>query len=114
MAFQRVCGLDDLWEGDMEEFEVDGVEVLVIHVEGGEIRAIPASCPHQDTPLVEGELEGKLLTCGAHLWQFDVITGKGVNPDDVELVQYPVKVEDDAIYVDVKEPVGGLRRAENG
>lgn len=102
MAFQRVCSLDDLWQGEMEEFEVDGEEILLLHTEGGDIRAIPASCPHQETPLVEGELDGNALTCSAHLWQFDVISGKGINPDDAELCLFPVKVENDDIYVDVK------------
>ena len=102
MAFQRVCALDDLWQGEMEEFEVNGEEILIIHTENGEIRAIPASCPHQETPLCEGELEGNTLTCGAHLWQFDVITGKGINPDDAKLVLFSVKIEDGDIYVDTK------------
>lgn len=101
MAFKRVCSLRELAPGEMEEFEVDGQEVLVVHTEGGEIRAIPASCPHQAEPLVEGDLEGNLLTCAAHFWQFDVVTGRGVDPDDVELVQFPVKTEGGEVYVDV-------------
>lgn len=45
------------------------------------------------------EVDGKVLTCPAHLWPFDVITGEGVNPDDAELVPYPVKIENDEIDV---------------
>ena len=102
MAFQRVCSLDDLWKGEMKEFELDGEEILLIHTESGEIRAIQASCPHQETPLCEGELESNMLTCGAHFWQFDVITGKGIDPDDAKLVLFPIKIENEVIYVDVK------------
>ena len=86
----------------MEVFEVGGREVLVIHLPGGEVRAIPSSCPHQEQPLVAGILEGTVLTCGAHLWQFDLATGKGVNPADCKLVLFPVKVEGDDVYVDVE------------
>ncbi len=101
MAFQRVCNLDDLWEGEMEAFEVDGQEIVLLHAEGGVVRAVPASCPHQEHPLVEGELDGCILTCNAHLWEFDVRTGKGVNPDDSVLVNFAVKVENEEVYVDV-------------
>ena len=47
----------------MEVFEVDGTEILLIHAEGGEIIATQIHCPHQRIELVEGTLEGKVLTC---------------------------------------------------
>ena len=100
MTFVKVCTLDDLWEGDMEVFEVDGTEILLIHAEGGEIIATQIHCPHQQVELVDGTLEGKLLTCRMHLWQFDVSTCKGVNPSHAELARYPVRIEGDDIVVD--------------
>lgn len=101
MAFEKVCDLDDLWEGEMEAFDVKGKEILLVHADGGNVRAFPARCPHQDHPLVEGEFENGVLTCSAHLWQFDVLTGKGVNPTDCELVCLPVKIENETVFVDV-------------
>jgi toluene monooxygenase system ferredoxin subunit len=101
MSFEKVCTKDDLWEGEMDCFEAGGREVLVLHLEGGEIRAIAPSCPHQEQPLVAGTLEGNILTCSAHLWRFDVASGLGVNPADSRLVMYPVKIDGDDIYVDV-------------
>lgn len=101
MAFQRVCSLDDLWEGDMAAFDVGDTEVLLIWPNGGEVRAVQAMCPHQDIALAEGQFDGKTLVCRAHLWQFDPATGKGVNPTDCALALYPTKVEGDDIFVDV-------------
>lgn len=103
MGFQRVCSLDDVWEGEMESFEVDGKEVLIVNGEGGLIRAFHGTCPHQDHPLSLGSLEGKTLTCSAHLWQFDIDTGMGTNPTGCSLKAYPVKIEDGDIYVDTTE-----------
>ncbi len=101
MAFQKVCGKDDVWEGEMKAFTVEGTEIVVVHAEGGELRAIQSICPHQEVELVDGDLQGAVLTCRMHLWQFDVLTGKGVNPDHAELALYPLKLDGDDIYVDV-------------
>lgn len=100
MAFELVTNLDDLWEGDMDSFTVGGKEILVAHLDGGEVIATQAICPHQQIELVEGELVGNALTCKAHLWQFDLPTCKGINPGHAELAKFPVKVDGDDIFVD--------------
>ena len=102
MAFKKACILDDISEGDMETFDVDGTEVLLVHVKEEGIYAVQAQCPHQEVDLVEGDLDGRVLTCMMHLWEFDVVAGKGVNPDDAEIAQYPVKIEGDDVLVDVE------------
>lgn len=102
MSFELACSLDDLWEGEMKEMAVCGTSVLVIHAEGGHVAAFAPWCPHQEFPLVEGLLEGRRLTCSAHSWEFDVVTGLGVNPDDCALKRYAVKVESENVFVDVR------------
>ncbi|MFK5949756.1 MAG: Rieske 2Fe-2S domain-containing protein [Methylococcales bacterium] len=103
MAYEKLCTLDDVWEGDMDVFTTScGVDVLILGVENGDVRAFQAMCPHQEIELVDGEFDGKILTCKAHLWQFDTDTGKGVNPKGCQLAQYPVKIDGDDIYVNVE------------
>ena len=50
-----------------------------------------------------GKLEGKLVTCPNHGWQFDVTDGKCVSLDlcdDGAFVEtYPVKIENDEIIL---------------
>lgn len=102
MTYQKVCSTDDLWEGDMAAFEVDGQEILLVWPEGEEIRAFQGICPHQDIPLVEGKFDGKTLICRAHLWQFDACTGKGINPGDCQLARYPIRIDAGEVAVDVQ------------
>lgn len=102
MSFETLCRTDDVWEGEMDSFETsDGTSVLILGLGNGEYRAFQAICPHQEVELVEGEFDGKVLTCKAHLWQFDAHTGAGVNPKDCQLAEYPLRLDGDAIQVDV-------------
>jgi toluene monooxygenase system ferredoxin subunit len=100
MGYARVCALDDLWEGEMESFEIGGQEILIVRCDGGDVRAFQGVCPHQDVPLIEGKFDGKLLVCRAHQWMFDASTGRGVNPSNCQLAEYPLKIDGDDVMVD--------------
>ncbi|HUO53570.1 MAG TPA: Rieske 2Fe-2S domain-containing protein [Rhodoblastus sp.] len=102
MSFLHACTLDDIWEGDMAEVEVDGHIVLLVWPEGGEIHAFQGICPHQDIPLSEGKFDGRVVMCRAHQWTFDAKTGAGVNPSDCRLAEYPVKLEGDNVLIEVQ------------
>lgn len=99
MTYEKVCTLDDVWEGEMNEVEVGEHVIVVVGLEGGELRAFQGICPHQDIPLSEGKFDGKKIICRAHLWQFDACNGKGINPDDCALAEYPVRLNGDDILV---------------
>lgn len=96
--YVEVAGDDELWDGEMESYEVDGTEVLLVKVDG-EHYAYNGICPHQSIALVEGELEGRTLTCRAHEWTFDAVTGAGLNPKDTCLTRHSVRVHDGAVLV---------------
>lgn len=101
VAWIDACSADELWDGEMESVSVGGRDVLLVK-HNGEFVAFQGFCPHQSVPLVEGELKDGILTCRAHLWQFDVTTGKGVNPSNCKLRRYPVRVIDTVVQIGVK------------
>ena len=101
--FIKVAALDVVGEGEMYPIEVDGEPVCLTRVEGT-IYAFTDNCTHISGPLNEGELEGCVVTCPWHGAQFDVRNGKVVRgPARQDLYTYPVKVEDNAIFISLPE-----------
>jgi len=98
--FKKLCQIAEVWAGELQEFTVDAHNVIVVNVEDAGFRVFHARCPHQDLPLGEASLEGNILTCPAHRWQFDVSTGRGVNPKACRLKRYASKIEGDSLLVD--------------
>ena len=100
MAWRHVMALDQLWRGEMVACVLDGTKVLLLRVDDL-VRAYEDRCAHQGVPLSEGSLDGTTLTCSAHHYQYDACTGQGMNPKNLCLKAFPVKVEDGQVFVDV-------------
>jgi toluene monooxygenase system ferredoxin subunit len=98
-----IATLDDLWEGEITDVRVGDDLILLVHLPGGDIRAYQGYCPHQKTALADGKMEGCILTCAAHSWQFDLSTGEGVNPKSCRLDPYDLKIENAAISVRIPQ-----------
>lgn len=78
----------------------DGMQIAVFNVDG-DYCAINNICPHRGGPLGEGDVEGTLVSCPWHGWQFDVKTGKSpVNPA-ASVKTYVCKVEGSDVCVEV-------------
>jgi toluene monooxygenase system ferredoxin subunit len=90
--------LDDIWAGEMIAVKLGAADVLLCNLDGSLV-AYEDRCPHLGSPLSEGALDGVVLTCGAHEWQFDARTGRGVNPASACLRRYPVRLDGEQIFV---------------
>jgi nitrite reductase/ring-hydroxylating ferredoxin subunit len=110
--FAAIAAEDDLWDGEMESCQLGSREVLLVRLDG-EYRAYDGACPHQSTSLALGVLEGSVLTCSAHEWEFDLRTGQGINPRTACLRPWDVRVEDGRVLVRPRDP-GGQAAGEAG
>ena len=79
MAFSPIIAAAELWDGDTIARRVEGLDVLLVRLNGF-VYAYENRCAHQGVALSEGRLEGNVLTCRAHHWQYDVRFGSGINP----------------------------------
>jgi toluene monooxygenase system ferredoxin subunit len=100
MTLERAASLDDVWPGEKIGVIVGGTKVLLVNVDGA-LRAYEDRCVHQAVRLSEGRLEGSVLTCRLHEWQYDACTGRGINPAGVALRCFPLVVRDGSIFIEL-------------
>lgn len=95
--------LEDFWEGEILDFEVDGEEIVLVHLDGGEIKAYQGLCPHQEVLLADGtwDADSNTLVCKGHSWELDMKGGRVINPAGCTLYEYPVKIVDDEVKVGI-------------
>src|SRR5574337_410144 len=99
MAFMRVGKKEEIPAGTIREFQVDGKTLALANVDGN-YYAIHNTCLHRGGPLGQGELEGKVVTCPWHGWQYDVTSGKVTMNPAVGVETYAVEVRGEDIFVD--------------
>ena len=64
-------------DGQGKTFTIGGLQIAMFNIDG-EVFAFDDECPHVGASLGTGKLEGKLVTCPAHDWQFDVTNMENV------------------------------------
>lgn len=72
--------------------EVNGKSLAVFQVEGS-YYAIDNTCVHRGGPLGEGDLDGEVVACPWHGWEYNVKTGACINNPSACVKSYPVVVE---------------------
>jgi len=79
--------------------EANGKQIALFNV-NGKICAIFQTCPHQGGPLDEGGLDGTVVTCPWHGWQFDVTSGECTFNPSIKQPTFKVKEEGEDISVE--------------
>lgn len=100
--WEPVAELSELPEGGFKLVEVNGVELALFNV-GGTICCIEDLCTHDGGNLVEGDFDGRVVTCPRHGARFDVCTGEALClPAVAPTPVHPVRVQDGVIEVRVE------------
>lgn len=112
----RVCAVSELAPGEKRLVRGGRRELLLCRAADGEVYALGSVCPHQGAPLVRGTLggtavadgvgrygyglDGEVLRCPWHGWEFDVKTGRSLfGEQSARIATYEVTVEGDALLV---------------
>ncbi len=100
MGFVKVANVSQVPPGTSIVVEAQGQELAVFNVDG-QCFCIDNYCPHSGGPLGEGELDGDVVICPWHAWEFNVRTGQMTFSQHVCVTTFPCKIEDGAIWVEV-------------
>jgi len=84
--------------GESRLLEYGEYRIALFNV-AGTIFAIDDRCPHRQGPLSEGYLDGFLITCPWHGWQYDVRDGHCDTFAEKSVARYPVRVDDAGVHV---------------
>jgi len=112
----QVCGATELAPGQRRAVEVGRRSICVLN-SGGRFFAVRNRCPHQGSQLCFGTvggtmlpsrphqlvfgLEGQVLRCAWHAWEFDLETGRSLfDPEGKRVKVYPAGVDDGMVWVD--------------
>lgn len=94
----KVAEPGEIAPGQSRLVEEAGLPIAVFNV-SGELFAISNECPHRLGPLHEGYLEGFLVTCPWHGWQFDLRTGVCDTIPGRDITTYPVRSDATGVFV---------------
>lgn len=99
----EVAATDDVAEGQVGTFTVEGHRVAVARA-NGQLYAVQDLCTHDDGPLGEGEVEGFAIQCPRHGARFDIRSGAVLRMPAVQPIEtFPVMEKEDRILVAIPE-----------
>jgi nitrite reductase (NADH) small subunit len=96
----RIAALSDCPPGSAGEYVAGERIVALFNVEGA-LHALDGICPHQGGPLGKGKLEGCIVTCPWHGFQFDVTTGQHQTSKSLVHQRFAVKTEGQDVFIDI-------------
>jgi len=100
MALERAAKVSEIPPGSIKELQVAGRPVALANI-GGTFYAIDNTCLHRGGPLGQGQLEGSVVTCPWHGWQFDVTTGKAVMDPTAGVGCFRTEVQGDEVFLEL-------------
>ncbi|MCW9024950.1 MAG: nitrite reductase small subunit NirD [Gammaproteobacteria bacterium] len=77
----------------------DEGDIAIFRTVDDEIFALRDKCPHKGGPLSQGIVHGKKVACPLHNWNISLDTGIAVAPDEGCAARYPIKIEENTIYL---------------
>ena len=88
--------------GTMRMVRVGDHRIVLVRTSTG-FHALDNACPHEGYGLVQGALDGEMLTCEWHNWKFRVSDGSCVLGEEA-VASHIVTIEDGNVVVSVSEP----------
>ena len=95
----RIASITDVPAGTATELTAAGRVIALYNVDG-QFFALDGVCPHAGGPLGNGSLEGNIVTCPWHGWQFDVSSGQHCLNANLQHTTYNVSVVGNDVFIE--------------
>ena len=98
-----VCKTDELEMDDVLGVMVKDKRIAIYQIEAG-FFATDGLCSHEKADMTNGYVEGTFIECPKHNARFDIVTGEALRrPACIGIKTYPVKIENNEVYIDISE-----------
>jgi len=102
MNWIRACDCDDIEPEDVVRFDHQGRTYALYRSPDDTFYATDGLCTHEQVHLADGLVMDEIIECPKHNGRFDYRTGEAKGaPVCVNLQTYPVKVEDNAVWIEI-------------
>ena len=103
-----IAGAAEMALGSMRMVRVGSRRVALVRTSSG-FHALDNACPHEGYGLVQGALDGEVLTCEWHNWKFAVADGTCVLGEE-NVASHRVQVVGDDVVISVEVPTAAQIR----
>jgi 3-phenylpropionate/trans-cinnamate dioxygenase ferredoxin subunit len=101
MTWHDVADISSITPDEVTPIRVGKYQIALFNL-GGAIHATSNICTHQYALMSDGYVEDDWVECPLHQARFDIVTGKALSdPATIPLQVYPVKIENNRVFVDV-------------
>jgi 3-phenylpropionate/trans-cinnamate dioxygenase ferredoxin subunit len=98
----RACDAGEIEMEDVIRFDYEDRTFAVFRTKDNRFYATDGLCTHGKVHLADGFVMDNIIECSKHNGQFDFTTGQAKRtPACVDLRIYPVKVEDDQVFIQI-------------
>jgi nitrite reductase (NADH) small subunit len=104
MNWIQVGHIDDIPRLGARVVKTDNGNIAVFRNATDEVFALLDSCPHKGGPLSQGIVYDRRVTCPLHNWVISLESGEATGPDSGCTNHYPVRIEENMIYVSLDKP----------
>jgi 3-phenylpropionate/trans-cinnamate dioxygenase ferredoxin subunit len=102
----EVAKAGDIPDGEVRRVVADRIEIALVNLGNGQFVAVDDICSHAESSLSEGEVDvdDETIECARHGSIFDLRSGKPRSlPATLPVTTFPVKVEGDAILIELED-----------
>ncbi len=102
MQYVKVAKVGDFEQTHVRSYRLLARPVGVFKEPDGSFYAMEVGCKHENADLTQGRIEGNMVTCPWHGWQYDLKSGECLRGTTARLRRHGLKIEGEDIFVTLR------------